>query len=113
MTEKIMEEYKITCQGCGSVRFTPYFKFTKHTTKQKPRGFLGDLIFSLGLSTACLPLGRCTSIMAFDDIAVRNKSPEEKLEKYFDLQKVNVCGKCKSLAKKVEVITHDLNDVDG
>lgn len=34
---KAMKEFKITCQGCGNVRFFSYFNFKNQTTTQKYR----------------------------------------------------------------------------
>lgn len=113
MSEKIMQEYKITCQGCNTVRFVPYFEFKQKTSKEKSKGFMADILTNIGISAACLPLGCCTSIASMDGMAARNRTPEEQREKYFELQKVDVCKKCGSLAKKVEVITHNIDEIDG
>ncbi|MFK7048476.1 hypothetical protein FLACOL_01580 [Flavobacterium columnare] len=106
-----MKEFKITCQGCNNIRFVPYFEFTEHTSSQKKKGFLTDLFTSIGLGVVCLPLGCCSSLASVDGVNARNRTPEEKREKYFELQKVDVCNKCGSLAKKVEIITHNLDEI--
>lgn len=107
---KEIREYKITCQGCGDIRFTPYFDFQQSTTAQKSKGCFGGMLASLGLSFACLPLGCCTSLATLDGVKAKNRTPEQKRELYFDMQKVNICKKCKSVAKQVEIITHNVND---
>lgn len=108
---KEMKEFKITCQGCGNIRFVPYFDFTAQTTAQKSKGFCADILTSLGLGMACLPLGCCTGLASVDGLNARNRTPEQQREKYFELSKVDSCSKCGSLVKKVEVITHNLDEV--
>lgn len=110
---KEMKEFKITCQGCETVRFVPYFEFTTKTSSEKTKGLFADILTSLGLGVACLPLGCCTGLASLDGVQARNRTPEQQRDKYFELQKVDVCKKCGSLAKKVEVITHNLDEIDG
>lgn len=112
MSDKILQEYKITCQGCNAVRHVPYYEFKQKTSEEKSKGFMADVLTNIGISVACLPLGCCTSLASMDGVAARNRTPEEQREKYFELQKVAVCGKCGSMAKKVEVITHNINELD-
>lgn len=108
-----MKEFKVTCQGCGNVRFVPYVDFIKAKQEDSGKGktFLGNILFSLGLGTVCLPLGCCSGLLSVGDVTAKNKTPEQQQEKYFQIYKVNRCNKCGSFHKKVEVINHNLDEI--
>ena len=72
---KEMKEFKITCQGCQEIRFIPYFEFKEQTKKEKSKGFFADIITSIGLGTACLPLGCCTALGSADGIKSKKQNP--------------------------------------
>lgn len=110
---KILKEFKITCQGCQTIRCIPFFEFKESTSSDKSKGFFTDILTSLGLGVACLPLGCCTALGTVDGLKARSRTPEQQREKYFELQKVNVCKKCGSIAKKVEVVTHNIDELNG
>lgn len=106
-----MKEFKITCHGCGNIRFVPYFEFEKQSSTKKSKGFIADMITSLGLGMACMPIGCCSGLASIDGLNARKRTPEEQREKYFQLSKVDKCNNCGSLASKIDVITHDIDEV--
>ncbi len=106
-TLKEMKEYKIVCIACGNIRFVPYFDFENDCLNNKSKTFFGNLLTSCGLSSCCLPLGCILGFNSANEVLI-SKTSEEKLNKYFDLYKVNCCNKCGSGAKNVEVIIHNI-----
>lgn len=106
--QKEIKEYKIICAGCGNIRFVPYFEFKDDSINERSKTFLEGLLVSCGLSSCCLPLGCISGFDSANDV-LTSKTGTEKLNKYFDLHKVNSCNKCGSAAKNVEVITHNID----
>lgn len=106
-THKEIKEYKITCIACENIRFIPYFEFKDDSLTEKPKTFFENMLVTLGLASCCLPLGCASALISTNEI-LDSKTSEEKLDKYFELHKVNRCNKCGSMAKYIEVIIHKI-----
>ncbi len=107
-----VKEFKCTCLGCGNVTFKPYVDFEAMQKAEASEGIVAkgakkaaDGAIIGGLSMACLPLGCCAAIDTAQHAALKKKPIDERIKHYCD---AFMCKKCKSMAIKIEVITHNV-----